>query len=206
MQQYGGGSLQWSRSHISLDASTIRAIETQLAKLCPIPKGWHSHFLESLIPATAYQKGIQPAVALDSGVERTIAEPIITWLHLACARFNATTVGNLSILDQQLESITPGTKKVIQLLKQQIGPYLKPLPPTHVPTGALVITNTPSSAKYTGGLGSHKIQCARSLSDAKWGTNLPDIYRGILDQGHTSQMMIECGPPEAKAQQPVPKG
>jgi hypothetical protein len=96
--------------------------------------------------------------------------------------------------------------KVIQWLKQQIGPYLKPLPPTHVPTGAaLVITNTKSSAKYTG-LETHKIQRACSLSDAKWGTSLPDIYQGILDQGRTSQMMIECGPPEANAQQPVQKG
>jgi hypothetical protein len=49
---------------------TNGAIETRLAKLCPIPKGWAIHFLESLLPAAAYQKGIQLAVALDSGVPR----------------------------------------------------------------------------------------------------------------------------------------
>jgi hypothetical protein len=78
---YNGAAPTYLLTPVSV---TNGATETQFSKLCPIPKGWAIHFLESLLPSAAYQKGIHLAAALDSDSERTKAEPILIWLRLAC--------------------------------------------------------------------------------------------------------------------------
>jgi hypothetical protein len=171
------------------------ASEMNLACFCPIPLAWAPYFLDFKSPHDALLMGRSLVATLSAGGERDSADPLMDWLRATCVKLGPGNVRRIrSLVSQVFEAATPDAR-VVTCMQKKLAPYLSPpvvapIAPAVVPGAAPLL----AAGTLAGKLGekeysileTSKIQAACGLTDLQWGTDLPELYSRMLEEGRTT--------------------